>query len=95
MGAIDADKPVEFHDHRLNLSRDIHPNPSEAAFSTVFFQDDFRPGVGSDAISGVVVDPAGMKVSVKFGDSRSRPFSTSRYMTVSNARRTNDGARRS
>ena len=30
-----------------------------------------RPEVASDVISGAVVDPTGMKVSVKLGDSRS------------------------
>ena len=33
--------------------------------------DNFRPEVPSDIISGVVVDPAGVKVRVKFGDSGS------------------------
>ena len=30
-----------------------------------------RPEVGSDVISGEVVDPASLKVRVKYGDSRS------------------------
>ena len=33
--------------------------------------NNFRPEVHSDVISGVLVDPTGMKVRVKFGDSRS------------------------
>ena len=34
--------------------------------------DNFRPEVDSEIISGVVIDPTGAKVSVKFGDSRSK-----------------------
>ena len=33
--------------------------------------DYFRPDVHSDVMSGVVVEPKGLKVRVKFGDSRS------------------------
>ena len=33
--------------------------------------DNFRPEVHSDVISGVIVDPTGVKVRVKFVDSRS------------------------
>ena len=38
-------------------------------FSTIF-RCSFRPKVVSDVISGVVVDPTGLKVCVKFGYSR-------------------------
>ena len=44
----------------------FHPKQSEATFSTFFFQDNFRPEVISDVISGVVEGPNG----IKFGDSR-------------------------
>ena len=46
-------------------SREI---PPEAA---CFFRCSFRPEVVIDVISGAVVDPTGVKVRVKFGDSRS------------------------
>ena len=45
--------------------------PSDAAFSTVLNFDNFQPEVRSNGISGAVVDPAGVKAHVKFGDSRS------------------------
>ena len=48
----------------------FHPKPSEAEFSTACFQDNFRPEVVSDVISGVVVESTGMKVNVQFGDYR-------------------------
>ena len=66
---IDPDKPVKFCDPRSNLSQEI---PHEAVGGSIFyvsFQDNFRPEVVSDVISGVVVDPADVKVFVKFGDS--------------------------
>ena len=46
--------------------------PSEAAFSTIFFRGNFRQEVDSDVISGVIVDPTGVKVRVNFGYSRSK-----------------------
>ena len=49
---------------------EFDPMPSEAAFSIVFHCS-FRPEVDSDVISGIVVDPLGVKVPVKFGNSRS------------------------
>ena len=42
--------------------------------------DNFRPEVDSDVIFGVVIDPTGMKVPIKFGDSIK---SISRYTTAS------------
>ena len=36
--------------------------------------DNFRPEVASDVISGAFVEPAGVKVRVKFGNSRSNPY---------------------
>ena len=49
---------------------------SEAVGGVIFDRfsnvDNFRPEVDSDVISGVViVDPTGVKIRVKFGDSRS------------------------
>ena len=49
----------------------FHLKPSEAAFSTVSFRGNFRPEVDGDVISGVVIYTTGVKVHVKFGDSRS------------------------
>ena len=74
---------MKFGDPRLNLYRDIPPEgvlrrqhcakfgdsrlkPS-ASFSAV---DNFRLEADSDVISDVVVDPTGVKICVKFGDSR-------------------------
>ena len=48
----------------------FHLKLYETAFSTVL-RDDFRPEVGSDVISGAVVEPTGVKISVKHSDSRS------------------------
>ena len=39
-----------------------------------FFRCSFRPEVFSDVKSGVVVDPMGVKVPVKFGDSMSNRY---------------------
>ena len=39
-------------------------------FSPFSNVDNFRPEIFEDVQSGVVVEPVGMKVSVKFGDSR-------------------------
>ena len=44
--------------------------PLEGAFST-FFRYNFRPEVDNDVISGMVIDPGGMKAGVKFSDFRS------------------------
>ena len=65
------DKPVKFRDRHLNLSREIQPEAVGVGVSTIFFQDNFRPEVASDVVSDAVVEPTGMKVSLKFGDSRS------------------------
>ena len=50
---------------------------SEAVVGVIFCPfsnvDNFRPEVYSDVISRVVVDPTGLKVRVKLGDSRSNP----------------------
>ena len=49
----------------------------------VFFHHNVRPEVGSDVISGVVVDPTGIKIRVEFGDSnhhiRAKRLSTYDY----------------
>ena len=55
--------------------------------------DNFRLEVRSDDISGVVVDPVSVKVSVKLGDSRSKLFS--RYTTASLCTNDDAGVRRS
>ena len=64
------DSRVKFGYPRLNLSREIHLQPPEAAFSTVF-RGNFWPEVGIGVMSGAVVDPTGTKGRVQFGDSRS------------------------
>ena len=50
--------------------------PSEAVKSTYFwiFPYSFRPEVGNDVISGIVVESVGLDVPVKFGDSVSNGF---------------------
>ena len=58
------------------LAQTIHEiYSSEAVVCGIFDRfsnvDNFRPEEDSDVISGVVVDPTGMKVCVKFSDSRS------------------------
>ena len=45
--------------------------PKGVIFGSFSNVDDFRPEAQSDIISGMVVSPMGVKVSVKFGDSRS------------------------
>ena len=51
---------------------DSRLKPSEASFPALFSNvDNFRPEAYSDVISGVVVEPTGVKVAVKLGDSRS------------------------
>ena len=50
VGPIVIDKQEELRDPRLNLSREI---PQESVGG--FFQDNFRPEVDSDVISGVVI----------------------------------------
>ena len=53
----------------------------------VFFRCSFRPEVVSDVIFGILVDPAGLKVPVKFGDSRSyrsRDIRLPHYVTNDN-----------
>ena len=67
MRPIVPDNPAKFRDPRLNLYGEISPEPSDAAFSTVSFQDNFRPE--NDVVSGVVVKRISLKISVKFGDS--------------------------
>ena len=47
----------------------FHPKPSQPAFRR-FFQDNFRPEVVSDVLSGGDVGQIGMDIAVKFGDSR-------------------------
>ena len=64
--------PVKFGDSSSNGSRDIQQRCRRGVifgrFSNVH---NFRPEVRSDVISGVIIDPTGVKVCVKFGDSRS------------------------
>ena len=64
-------KRVKFHDPRLNSSREIHPKPSETAFSTEVFRNNFRPEAVDDVISDADAEQVSMDVRVKLGDSRS------------------------
>ena len=61
-GPIVPDKPVKFRDSRSNLSREIPPEAVRGGIVDGFVQDNFRLEVISDVISGVVVDPTGVKV---------------------------------
>ena len=50
----------------------LDQKPSEVAFSAVFSNfDKCRPEVAGDVVSGAVIDPVGLDVPAKFGDSRS------------------------
>ena len=68
------DMPVKFGDYSSNCSGDIQQRNRRmrcvifGRFSSV---GNFRPEVRSDVISGVVVNPMGVKVRVKFCDFRS------------------------
>ena len=58
------------------LAQTVHEIYSSEAVGGVIFGpfsnvDDFRPEAYSDVISGVVIESTGVKVHVKFGDSRS------------------------
>ena len=48
----------------------LHQKPSDAAFSTVIFRDNFPPEAVSDVISGMAVQDVGMDECANFGDSR-------------------------
>ena len=56
--------------------------------------DNFRLEVYSDVISGVIVDSAGVKVLVKFGDSRSNRSRDMRLDSYDNDNNDNDAGRR-
>ena len=71
MRLIVPDKAVNFVIIALKVLKEFDSKPSEAAFSPIFFRDNFRPEVYIDTISGVVVDQTGTDIHVKFGDSRS------------------------
>ena len=58
---------MKFRGPSLNVLEKFHPKSSEAAISTVFFRDNFRPEMIYDVISGVAADFVGMGVDVKFG----------------------------
>ena len=66
------DKRVKFRDPRLNCSREIPPEAvGGVIYGRLSIVDNFRPEAATDVISGAFVDPIGMKVRVKFDDSRS------------------------
>ena len=76
-GTVDLDVGVDVY---ANLG-DSRLKPSEASFSNV---DNFRAEGCSDVIPSVFVDPTGVKVPVKFGDSRtnhSRDIRLPRFVT--------------
>ena len=72
MGPIVHDAPVRVRHPRLNRSPEI---TLEAVGGVIFGRfsnvDNFRPKVVWDVISGVVVEPIGLDVHAKFGDSMS------------------------
>ena len=65
------DMPAKMGDSNLNGSRDTQQRSRRRRnFRPLSSVDKFRPGVYSDILSYVVVDPTGVKIPVKFGDSR-------------------------
>ena len=73
MGQVVPDNRVKFGDPRIKLSRKIpHEAVSCGIFDRFLNVDNFQPEVHSDVLSGMVVDPTGMKVPVNFGVSRSK-----------------------
>ena len=72
VGQVVPDNQVKFGDPHFHLSREI---PPEVFWGGIFDRslnfDHCQPQVCSDVISGEVIDPTGVKVRVKFGDSRS------------------------
>ena len=64
------DQPEKNPDPRLSRCREIPPEAVGGGIFDGFFLDNFRPEVDSQVISGLIVDPTGMKVPVKLGDSR-------------------------
>ena len=66
------DKHMKFGDPRLNLSRDISPEAVGGVIFGLFLNvDKYQLEVNSDVIYDVFIDPIGVKVHVKFGDSQS------------------------
>ena len=57
-------------DPRLSLSREIPPGAAGGGIFDGFFGSNYRPEIDSGIISGMIIDPASMKATVKFGDSR-------------------------
>ena len=74
---------------------DSRLKPSEASFSVVLQTSILPTFVGSDVISGVVVDRTGLKVPVQFVDSRSNRSSDKplpHFVTNDNDGNDNDDA---
>ena len=69
MGPVVPDKHVKFGDPRSSCSREIPAETARSGIFDSFFQDNFRPEVVSDLISGLSEERFSMDVSVKFGDS--------------------------
>ena len=80
--------PVKCGDSSSNGSRNIQQRSRRIWHFRPFLNfDSYQPEVVSDVISGVVVDPRGVKVFVKFGDSRSN---RSRYIRLPHVVANND-----
>ena len=72
VGPLVPDNRVNFGDPRLNSSREIPPKAVGGGIFDRFVNSDHcKPEVVSDVISGVFVEPRGVKVAVKLSDSRS------------------------
>ena len=67
----------------LTFLEKFHQKRPEALFSTLFSQDNF----GSEVVNAILTTSAGMKVVVKFGDSRSSRSRDIRQPQIRDGRR--------
>ena len=73
VGPIVYDRRVKFDDPLLNISLAIPPEAVRGVIFDRFFSnvDNLRREVISDVLPGVLLEPTGVDVLVKFDDSRS------------------------
>ena len=64
VGPVVLGKPVKFHDHSLNDSREMPPEAVLGGIFDSFVPYNFRPEADNDVISGVAVENVGMDVCV-------------------------------